>query len=237
MTKEQYYRNTFNYYENAKNTWGIATSHPYLIEGFKFSLDIIEHVNTIAKLADIKQGQYVLDCGCGFGKILSIMNSLIPAHYTGITLNKYHIENKQFDNLIFANYEDLSFINKESIDRIMFIESFSHAYNKINVLNEAYKLLKPGGKVFILDLSIANIDYRSLLTNNLYKKQYKKHMTYYGDKPVSSEYIKYIAAKCNFLILNSCENLTNSVHIDQSLENKIILHTINTFYNYYLLQK
>jgi cyclopropane fatty-acyl-phospholipid synthase-like methyltransferase len=237
MAKEQYYRNTLNYYESVKNTWGTATNHPYLIEGFKFSLNAVEHVKIIAELADIKQGQYVLDCGCGFGGVLSIMNSLIPAHYTGITLNKYHIENKQFDNLLLANYEDMSFIGKESIDRIMFIESFSHAYNKINVLKEIHGLLKPGGKVFILDLSITNSDYRSLLTNNLYKRQYREHIRYYGDKPVSSEYVNYIATKCNFSVLDLREKLTNSVQIDQSLEDIIILHTINTHYNYYILQK
>jgi len=234
MHKNDYYKKTYNYYENVKNLWGVATEQPYLIEGFKFFKDRNKHLQKIAQLADIKPGLTVLDCGCGFGTLIKFLDLNYPGTYIGITLNDYHIKNKQHHNNYKRNFENLSIIKTKSIDRVLFIESFSHAFNKGKVLKEIRRVLKKDGKVLILDLSISNQDYINLIKDKL---KYNEHIEFYGDKPVCSKYIITLLKSFNFKLLDYKENLENKVIIDKTIESKIILHTINTFYNYYIFSK
>jgi ubiquinone/menaquinone biosynthesis C-methylase UbiE len=234
MHKKDYYKKTYNYYERVKNLWGDATKHPFLIEGFKFSINKNKHLLQIANLADISPGLSVLDCGCGFGELINFLDKKYPGTYTGITLNEYHVKNKQHNNIIKRNFENLSFIKTKSVDRVLFIESFSHAFNKVKVLKEVRRILKNDGKVFILDLSIANQDYLNLVRD---RPKYNEHISFYGDRPVCSKYIMALIKNLNFKLIDYKENLNNSVFIDKKVESKIILHTINTFYNYYIFSK
>jgi ubiquinone/menaquinone biosynthesis C-methylase UbiE len=241
MHKDHYYKIVFDYYEEVKNLWGEATNHDHLIEGFKFNSDIIEHIKTIAKLADIKCGQSVLDCGCGFGKIISTLNTIIPANYTGVTLSQYQFNHKQFDNIVMGNYENLCFLDSNTIDRVIFIESFSHAHSKLAALKEAYRVLKKDGKLFILDIAISKNDHMKLITDDLYKKLYKKHIERYGNKPVCMDYVLGLAKKIGFDILETKENMSeiNEVHVSEKLYYDIILFNdrIIMYYNYYIFQK
>jgi SAM-dependent methyltransferase len=238
MNKQKYYNKTYNYYENVKNLWGDITGHPYLIEGFKFSSDIKEHAKIISQYADLKENQDVLDCGCGFGQLITILNSLIPAKYTGITLNDYHIQNKKNNNVLKVNFENLNIFSSNSFDRVLFIESFSHSFNKNNVLREVYRILKPSGKLFILDSSVSDEDYIRIFKESSYRKYYKSHIDYYGDKPICKKYFFKLAEKNNFSLLSYEEDIDNKLNVDLALNNEIILfQRFKTFCNYYLLQK
>lgn len=241
MNRDAYYKIIFDYYEEMRNMWGEATGHDFLIEGFKFDENVYKHVETISRLADIKKGHSVLDCGCGFGRIISILNEKIPANYMGVTLSKYQFENKQFKNVVQGNYENLNFLNSDSMDRVIFTESFSHTYNKQVALKEVYRVLKNDGKLFILDIAISKKDHFRLAADSSYKKLYKRHIERYGNKPVCMDYVLHIAKKIGFNVLETRENMSNinRVHVGESLYDDIILFNdeLNMFYNYYIFQK
>jgi ubiquinone/menaquinone biosynthesis C-methylase UbiE len=234
MHKNHYYQATYNYYEKVKNLWGVATKQHFLIQGFKFSKNINKHLNQIAIHADIIAGLNVLDCGCGFGRLIKYLNKKYPGVYSGITLNDYHIKHRQSENVYKGNFEDLSSIKTDSIDRVLFIESFSHAFNKEAVLREVKRVLRKNGKVFILDLSISNEDYFNLIKD---RSKYKDHINFYGDMPVCGEYMLNLIRKLDFKIYDFKERIYNKVVMDKYVKDKIILHTINTFYNYYIFTK
>jgi ubiquinone/menaquinone biosynthesis C-methylase UbiE len=177
-------------------------------------------------------------------KIITIKNlSLIrPKNiYTGLTLVESHLLKKQYDNIYVENFDKTSFVNL-SFDRILFIESFSHSFNKYNTLKEVNRLLKPNGLCFILDLSVTNEFFRECGVNNQARQKYKEHINFFGDKPICYDYMKKIILKSGFKFIKGAENLHNICSIKNTLLNnaieKIILtKKLNTFYNWYLFKK
>jgi len=237
----EYYKKTIDYYNRIGNLCGVYSKYPFLIEGFKFYKDIDRHFNEIIKLAKISNGMNVLEAGCGFGGVLKNLQRLSPHNnYTGITIVEKHIIKKQFKNIFLMNYDKTKF-KDSTFDRILFIESFSHSYNKLKTLKEMHRILKKDGIVFILDLSITNNDYRGFFNLNN-RKKYKDHINFFGDKPVCSDFIEKVAKRGDFNIVSFKENVFNDCDIEDSFLNKfvekiILIKKLSTFYNYYILKK
>ena len=54
------------------------------------------------------------------------------------------------------------YFESDSFDVVYFLESFGHATNHEQVLNSAWGMLKPGGKLYIKDLFIKEAAIQSL---------------------------------------------------------------------------
>lgn len=226
MKKESYYQTTKSYYDRIGNLWGLYTDDNYSIESFKYGED---HIGEIARRANITDNKLaVLDCGCGFGKVISELQKRFPSNkYSGITLNDSHVKRKQHENVRVGNFECLEEENN-SVDVVLFIESFNHAQDKSKVLEEVFRIMKNDGTLFILDQCVSNELYSSLPC-----ELYNKHRDFYGATPVSPNYIIQEAKKVGFTVTHVEEDVKNNIlpGTDERLKKFIIVEFLNTIYS------
>lgn len=113
----------------------------------------------VIALLDVKEGIHLLDVGCGTGWAIGEVAGLVndKGVFYGVDLSSKMIE-KAKDN--FSGKENLHFIkaNAESIpldsdffDIIICTNSFHHYLHPDKAVSEFYRLLKKGGKVYVMD--------------------------------------------------------------------------------------
>ena len=114
----------------------------------------------LAQRAGISKTMRVLDAGCGVGGSSLWLAKNIGCSVTGISLSKQQIAIAEASATeeglsSLANFQCEDFTNTsfpaETFDIIWAIESVCHAHDKADFLNEAYRLLKPGGKMVLAD--------------------------------------------------------------------------------------
>ncbi|GHO51286.1 class I SAM-dependent methyltransferase [Ktedonospora formicarum] len=135
----------FGYYDDTK---GISTHEEALL-----------HMNNIlAGYAHITPEDRVLDAGCGYGGSSLWLAGNVGCQVTGITLVQEQVQEAQaaaqrrqlehrtqFECMDFAHttFADATF------DVIWTLESLVHAEHKRDFLREAFRLLRPGGRLLI----------------------------------------------------------------------------------------
>lgn len=111
-------------------------------------------------LAEISSDDYVLDAGCGIGGSSIWMAKQHNNRLAAITISQqqvnhaqHHAKRQKVANRI--NFEVSDFcatpFEDESFDIVWGLESVCHALNKGDFLKEAYRLLRPNGKIIICD--------------------------------------------------------------------------------------
>jgi tocopherol O-methyltransferase len=122
------------------------------------SLDYMNH--NLAERVGLRQGDCVLDAGCGVGGSAIWLAKERKARVTGINIVESHIE-------LAANYaleegvgQDVKFcvadftqtaFKDNSFDVVWAIESSCYALNKRDFIQEAWRVLKPGGRIIVAD--------------------------------------------------------------------------------------
>lgn len=162
--EEYWHRNTISYTIFTENTlhYGIWD------EDTKSSIEAHENTNKyIAKVLQLKDGDLVLDAGCGVGGVSIYIAENYDVHSTGISISAHQIElakqNATFtpavDNLEFhhQSYMNTEF-EDESFHKLFGLESICYAKIKLDFLREAYRLLKPGGRILVQDAYILKTD-------------------------------------------------------------------------------
>lgn len=110
----------------------------------------------IVKNLDLKENDKVLDCGCGEGFYLMVLNSLFPKlKITGYDndakmLSKAGkwLKGKKNIQIINGDICKIPFKNK-TFDKIILSEVLEHLNDDYSALLEVKRILKPGGKVVI----------------------------------------------------------------------------------------
>ena len=103
--------------------------------------------------------QDLLDCGCGTAPMLTLLHNKYPdRHYTGIDLTPKMIEvakSKHMEGveLVVGDCENLPF-PEESFDVVICCQSFHHYPNVQDFFNSVYRVLRPGGRLILRDMTM-----------------------------------------------------------------------------------
>ena len=169
MDQSTYHKNIIDYYaatENAyKDSWdlnnSLAIHYGYWDDKVKtFPESLLRMNEVMMEAAKIKSTDKVLDAGCGIGGSSIYMAEKIGCNVTGISLSerqtlyarKFAEDKKVDDKMKFEvmNYCATYFPN-ESFDIVWGCESICYADDKEQFIKEAYRLLKPGGRLVVAD--------------------------------------------------------------------------------------
>lgn len=158
----QYYRETENAY---KDSWDLKKSlsiHYGYWDIFvrSFPQSLIRMNEMMLMMGRVKANDVVLDAGCGVGGSSIFLASILGCRVTGITLSERQAEQATenaklrgvADKVDFKvmNYSQTGFPDA-SFDVVWGCESICYADNKEEFVKEAYRLLKPGGRLVIAD--------------------------------------------------------------------------------------
>lgn len=111
-------------------------------------------------LAELEKEPFeeLLDCGCGTAPMLTLLKERFPEkHYTGIDLTPKMIEAARAKNmpgvdLVVGDCENLPF-PENSFDAVICCQSFHHYPNVQNFFNSVYRVLRPGGRLILRDMT------------------------------------------------------------------------------------
>lgn len=125
--------------------------------------NVNDYLDYTIKSAGIEDGMTILDAGCGIGGPATYFASQKNIRVEGCTISDVQAEmahNKISEkglqdkvNIIRADYHEMdSLYPAEHFDRVVFLESFGHSPDKRRLIEAAWKVLKPGGYLYIKDL-------------------------------------------------------------------------------------
>ncbi|MFK8039250.1 MAG: cyclopropane-fatty-acyl-phospholipid synthase family protein [Crocinitomicaceae bacterium] len=165
----EYYNTTQVHYEKWWNLKkGLSLHYGIWDENTKNFTDSLINTNRILmELSKISNTDKVLDAGCGVGGATIFLNDQKNAEVIGITLSEKQLkfaneiaEQRKIDHKVkfkLMDYTQTSF-ESESFDVIWACESISSAADKLLFIEEAYRLLKKGGRLIMSDFFISNQD-------------------------------------------------------------------------------
>ncbi|MDF1816397.1 MAG: methyltransferase domain-containing protein [Verrucomicrobiales bacterium] len=127
---------------------------------------VLKMNETLADAGAIKEGDNILDAGCGIGGSSIWLAENRNTTGTGVTIQQAQCDHANADaanrglgnrlNFIVADYCDTG-LPAESFDVVWANESLCHTDNKTGFIAEAWRLLKPGGRLVIGDGFVKNL--------------------------------------------------------------------------------
>lgn len=114
---------------------------------------VAEDLAYIVKTAGLSPVQAILECGCGNGFVAGRLMQMLPGiGYTGCDLSSSQVQLARQLNpgarIRELSYEDLDF-PAACFDRVLFLETLGYCSAVDVMLEHLFRVLKPGGKVFV----------------------------------------------------------------------------------------
>ena len=169
MHLETYHKNIVDYYNSTehsyKDAWdlnnSLAIHYGYwdsMVNSFPQSLLRMNEI--MIEAAEIKSTDKVLDAGCGVGGSSIFIATNKGSHVTGISISERQVQQasnnakrKNITELVRFQQMDYCQTNfpDASFDVVWGCESICYADSKEKFIKEAYRLLKPGGRLVVAD--------------------------------------------------------------------------------------
>jgi len=157
-----YYDQTLIHY---KKWWkldeSLAVHYGFWNSKTKSFTEALQNTNYyLAETTNIKPGDRILDAGCGVGGSAFFLARQYHAKVTGVTLSEKQLnfsrkklEDLKLKEYVYFRQEDYGHttFQDNTFDVIWAIESITSSPDKPQFAKEAYRLLKPDGKLIIAD--------------------------------------------------------------------------------------
>ncbi len=162
-------QNVIDYYDGTRveyrllwrNRHNLGLHFGYYDTDHKTHDDAVLNLNAqLAQLINVKKNDSVLDAGCGVGGSCIWLAKNIGSKATGVNITSRQVERATQNalergvsdktNFVVSDFTKTPFANN-SFTVFWGIESIVHAQDKQDVLNEAFRLLKPGGRLVIAE--------------------------------------------------------------------------------------
>jgi len=151
-----------------------------IIQAFR-TKNIDEYLDYTIHNARFQNGMKLLDAGCGVAgpavyfaeklpeiKIDACSVSEVQVNQAKAKINSHGLSEKI--SVTVADYHRINeLFEKNSYDRVYFLESFGHSYNKTKLIKSVWDVLKPGGMIYIKDLFRREVEneWEQLRINNI----------------------------------------------------------------------
>jgi ubiquinone/menaquinone biosynthesis C-methylase UbiE len=134
-----------------------------IIQAFR-TKNVNDYLDYTINSAQLQSGQQIIDAGCGVaGPACYFAQQLPDIQIEACTISEVQLKKasekvaeKNLQNRVritLGDYHKLPDLYPENaFDRVIFLESFGHSKNKALAIESAFKVLKPGGKLYIKDL-------------------------------------------------------------------------------------
>lgn len=124
-----------------------------VLQAYMFDDDEVKHCRHLYDVVQPSDGAFMVDMGCGTGELACIWKELNPSlRPIGVTNSKVQIEyvrSKQVDSIL-SDYHQVP-LPDQCADLVTFFESFGYGDGP-RLMREAFRLLRPGGRLFFKDL-------------------------------------------------------------------------------------
>ena len=166
------------------------------IEPWACSQDYESRLMNLANLMEIKQGDRLLDIGCGTGRAIKFLGSEFGAICDGVEISEQAIEAAVKNGVHPTAYNgtEIDFYGSQ-FDHAILIEVIGHIEDSEAVISEAYRVVKTGGKIGI---TTPNRNYMIAMTpKNLFNdyKNDKSVVEYFSARSLSK-----LLTKCGFTV-------------------------------------
>ncbi|MCK6542559.1 methyltransferase domain-containing protein [bacterium] len=165
----EYYHGTEKAY---KYGWGVeknlAIHYGYWDDKVKSFSQSLQRMNEImAEEAVISMGDRILDAGCGVGGSGIFLAKTLGCYTVGLTLSHRQKKRAEENALRYNVSERTEFhlmdyghttLDGETFDIVWGCESICYADNKEQFIKEAFRLLKPGGRLVMADFMVPHFD-------------------------------------------------------------------------------
>jgi tocopherol O-methyltransferase len=139
-----------------REIWGDHVHHGLWRTGRETPTEAVEVlISHMAGALDLQAGQHVCDVGCGYGATAAWLAAHHGVRVTGLTLSGAQVERASQRS---AGSALLTFVQQDwlantfengAFDRVISIESSEHMPDKQRFFDEAYRTLRPGGRLAI----------------------------------------------------------------------------------------
>jgi cyclopropane fatty-acyl-phospholipid synthase-like methyltransferase len=157
-----YYNQTLNHYTMWwKLSSALSVHYGMWFKGTKSFVEALKNTNReMCRIAGITSEHAVLDAGCGVGGAAFFLAEQIGCHVTGITLSQKQLgfaekimAQSSFKQRVLFDLQDFTKTSfpENSFDIVWACESSCYANPKMKLIEEVFRVLKPGGKFILCD--------------------------------------------------------------------------------------